>query len=498
MIRKVILIILMFLMLSFSYSYITFKSFDYKAEYLEPGKTYDVYVVIETDKEINNTILYLKPFNNITKENIEFIKDRAWIGKLFPGDVGVGHFIIKIKPSAFSYDYKVVVYCEYNYKDKVYKENRVFTLPVRGKSYLTIEPLTNTLKVGNNKITLLVTNSGTGTANDIKIDFYGDNLDILGQSSFYISSLTPGFSKCIYLDVYAKTNGVGILKYKISYTNPYNLLELTQKSETISYDSKSETLTYKNLKSETEEGTINFYIYPQSAIIVNLENSSLTVGKLENISFLIKNNYKDALFILKLNNSIGNNEKYIYIKKGTTKKVNFLVKFDKVGIYPLNLEIYADKLDIKKTFLVNVVGKADLVFSQLDVENNGYIKITGDIDNIGSGVAKSVLLSIEENKDIKPLRPYESYFVGTLNPDDYASFELHCQIDENVSEIPIKITYRDENNNLITIYRTIKIQNLNTTNQNNKENNNYLLIGFGILFLLGVLFLIYKGFRRML
>ena len=85
----------------------------------------------------------------------------------------------------------------------------------------------------------------------------------------------------------------------------------------------------------------------------------------------------------------------------------------------------------------------------------GEKTITGDLSNIGTTKARSVLVSIKRTDNIIPIRPYENYFVGTLNADDYGSFELHCQINGNASEIPIIITYRDEDNNLIKMEKNI-------------------------------------------
>jgi hypothetical protein len=195
---------------------------------------------------------------------------------------------------------------------------------------------------------------------------------------------------------------------------------------------------------------------------------------------------------------VGNNQKTVFIKKGETKNLTFKIKVNEGGIIEIPIAIYFDNNQIEKNLTINVVGEADLVLSGVDVESSfDEVKITGDIDNIGTGKAKSVLIAIIKTKNILPKKPYESYFVGTLNPDDYGSFELHCQISGTINEIPIKITYRDENNNLITIYKTIKIdREVISLKNENKEGINYIVIGISILFCIGVIYLIYRGFIR--
>ncbi|EHP84330.1 hypothetical protein [Methanotorris formicicus] len=84
------------LILTNSINAVEFTSIDYKNEYLEPGKTYDIWVVITPDKEINNTVLSITPYG-ISKEYIQIIKGVDYEGHLFQNEKGIGHFIIKIK-----------------------------------------------------------------------------------------------------------------------------------------------------------------------------------------------------------------------------------------------------------------------------------------------------------------------------------------------------------------------------------------------------------------
>ncbi|XRO75715.1 COG1361 S-layer family protein [Methanocaldococcus sp. 28A] len=498
--KNLLVIFSLLFLLTQTSAYITFKNIDYKAQYLEPSKTYDLYVTFESDEEINNTVVYIKPYNQMSENNIQIIKGKQWIGHLFPSEIGVAHFIIKVSPNAPNYDYSMVVYCNYTKNGEQYSENRIFTLPVRGKANVIVKPDNYILQVGTNKVLILLTNKGTGIAENIKITFQNsNNLIILGDNTFTITSLNPKISTYIPLTVFAKKEGVYSINYKISYENPYDLLELTQKSETINGDSKTETLTYQNKNIVENIGILTFNVFPNELVSINMNNPIITVGKIENLTISIKNNYKDSLFIVQISKYfIGNNQKTVFIKKGETKNLTFQIKVDKEGIIQIPVVIYFDNNQIEKNLTINVIGKADLVLSGIDVENSfDDVKITGDIDNIGTGKAKSVLISIEKTNNIIPKKPYENYFVGTLNPDDYGSFELHCQINGTVNEIPIKITYRDENNNLITIHKTIKInRELISLKNENSGGINYLVIGIAIIFVIGVVYLIYRGFVK--
>ncbi|MCD6387717.1 MAG: DUF11 domain-containing protein, partial [Methanophagales archaeon] len=69
---------------------------------------------------------------------------------------------------------------------------------------------------------------------------------------------------------------------------------------------------------------------------------------------------------------------------------------------------------------------------EFDAEINAY-KIKGDISNAGLSAAKGVVMRIGEGEGFSAAYPYPSYFVGSLNPDDFSSFELDVRIFSNAS-----------------------------------------------------------------
>lgn len=97
---------------------------------------------------------------------------------------------------------------------------------------------------------------------------------------------------------------------------------------------------------------------------------------------------------------------------------------------------------------INVVGQSSLIFTSIEVTKIGNrYSLVGDINNFGTTDAKNVLVSVVESEDIKPLQPYANYFVGTLEADDFSSFELSARIlSSDVKEIPILIEFRDTDN----------------------------------------------------
>jgi hypothetical protein len=89
--------------------------------------------------------------------------------------------------------------------------------------------------------------------------------------------------------------------------------------------------------------------------------------------------------------------------------------------------------------------QAEPILSNIIVEyNEGKYTLTGDVTNAGLEVANSVVLSAGEGA--VPVNPYREYVVGSLQPDDFSSFEITF-LAENTTQVQVLVNYRDVNGN---------------------------------------------------
>jgi hypothetical protein len=89
--------------------------------------------------------------------------------------------------------------------------------------------------------------------------------------------------------------------------------------------------------------------------------------------------------------------------------------------------------------------QAEPSLSNIVVEyNNGQYVLTGDVFNAGLEVANSVVITTGEGG--QPVNPYREYVVGSLQPDDFSSFEITFKA-ENTSVVDVVVNYRDVDGN---------------------------------------------------
>jgi hypothetical protein len=89
--------------------------------------------------------------------------------------------------------------------------------------------------------------------------------------------------------------------------------------------------------------------------------------------------------------------------------------------------------------------QAEPILSNIVVAyGDGHYTLTGDVFNAGLEVANSVVITTGEGG--QPVNPYREYVVGSLQPDDFSSFELTFTA-ENTSIVDMVVNYRDVDGN---------------------------------------------------
>ncbi|MDN7024799.1 hypothetical protein FGU65_07855 [Methanoculleus sp. FWC-SCC1] len=99
---------------------------------------------------------------------------------------------------------------------------------------------------------------------------------------------------------------------------------------------------------------------------------------------------------------------------------------------------------------------ADPVLTNIEVEpiSGGY-RVTGDVTNAGLESARSVVVTSAD--PAVPIDPFRVYVVGTLDSDDFSSFEVTFRAETGAAEVPLVIEYRDADGNVYTEQITVNI-----------------------------------------
>ena len=90
--------------------------------------------------------------------------------------------------------------------------------------------------------------------------------------------------------------------------------------------------------------------------------------------------------------------------------------------------------------------QANPILSNIQVTyESGKYSITGDVTNAGLQVANSVVVTSGDGAT--PVAPYQQYVVGSLQPDDFSSFEVTFTAPDNTLTIPLVVQFKDADGN---------------------------------------------------
>lgn len=149
-------------------------------------------------------------------------------------------------------------------------------------------------------------------------------------------------------------------------------------------------------------------------------------------------------------------------------------------------------------YSIDVVDQSALILSALEVENAGNVySIAGDINNFGTTDAKNVMISVMATDNVTPVQPYEKYFVGTLESDDFSSFELSASTQgSNVDEIPLLIEFRNTNNAYAYIKENISVQKRTVPVSSDSGGMSFIMIGLVAVVCIAVIGIIVYSWKK--
>jgi LPXTG-motif cell wall-anchored protein len=155
-----------------------------------------------------------------------------------------------------------------------------------------------------------------------------------------------------------------------------------------------------------------------------------------------------------------------YLAAGTSTLVNFTVTPDSPTTLFLNVDYgNGDNDHIINTTLPILFTtdkmQADPVMSNIVIAlNNGTYDVTGDVTNAGLSNANGV--TVTSGSPAMPQDPQKNYVIGTLKPDDFGSFEVTFTTPASTMSVPLQLTYKDNDGNILTSVQDIDLSKATT------------------------------------
>jgi hypothetical protein len=184
---------------------------------------------------------------------------------------------------------------------------------------------------------------------------------------------------------------------------------------------------------------------------------SFSDGKKGSITLLIGNpreNTVHGITVTPQGEGIISTQRSIFVgdlKPGESRNVTFDItpsqetELEFTVNYKNGINAHSAAVGLPVTFGDDKMG-ADMVISGIEVSRSGTgYTMSGDVSNNGLSDAKSVIVMV--GSPAVPIDPDRVSVLGSLEPDDFSSFDLSFNI-QGASSVPVIVQYKDEDGNL--------------------------------------------------
>lgn len=197
-----------------------------------------------------------------------------------------------------------------------------------------------------------------------------------------------------------------------------------------------------------------------------------TAGKKETVTILIGNPRENAVSgvtVTPSGDGIESTQSSYFIgnlSSDSSKEVTFDIAASRSTDLVLNVT-YRNGINTHTSTLTVPIEVGTSLTDPIMVVNNlelsssgGAYDLTGDISNAGIDDAKSVIVTV--GSPATATDPYPSYVIGSLDSDDFSSFEVTFN-GQGLTSVPILVEYKDEDGNDYTTTYTYEMSSGMTT-----------------------------------
>jgi len=299
----------------------------------------------------------------------------------------------------------------------------------------------------------LVTNPTEGTLRDIELSIAGDGVEGLTDRRT-VSSLEAGEEREFTFDIRPETTGTVSLETTAAYRTGTGTEDSISRTDTIAIDEAAYDVSLEVTAldgSETEDddlddvGDIGIDI-PGIGGGGGVEGDSGSVNS--DIGVIVSNVGNAPVTDVTLD-SMADGESFSVRPVATTldpgTEETIPVSITDRSAANLSFEATYDTGDQREavtTAIDRSTEQGSVAVTGADIDFDGeQATITGDLGNTGGGSVSGVVVAVEEGEDVSPAYPSRDFFLGEIESDGFAPFELTAAVGENATQVPLEVQY---------------------------------------------------------
>ena len=298
------------------------------------------------------------------------------------------------------------------------------------------------------EVPVTVSNPTEATLRNIVVTLGGDGVE--GEiDRRVVPALDPGEASALSFSVRPTGAGEALLEADLSYTTAAGTQANTSMTDTLPVDPLEETVSVRVTSADAEQESQNTDLGVGVEGILDGGNQQSESDSSEgDLRVTVSNLGNAPLRNVVLdpragNQSLGARPVADSLAPGSEESV--VVSLERTPptevVFEATYDVAADSASAVATF--DPAGtRGGVAVTGVDLETSGQrLEITGDIGNPGGSEVSGVVVSVDAAEGVTPAYPRRDFFVGAIDGDGFAPFELTATIDENATHVPVTVEY---------------------------------------------------------
>jgi hypothetical protein len=299
-------------------------------------------------------------------------------------------------------------------------------------------------------VEVTVSNPTEATLRNIVATVDGDALNPVVDRRV-VPTLAPGESQNLTFVVQPGTAGEVLVRTNLSFTTAAGTTATEQRSVALPVDPLEEAVSVRvrTVDDESENGGGESNLGVDVGGILDTTQESQTDGTRGDIRLTVSNLGNIPVSRVALDPVAGNQslgERPVADRLDPGEEASVALSLEGTPPSEILFEVtyrVAGNVSTASATYDPAASQGSVTVTGVDIERSGKtVQVTGDIGNPGEEAISGVVATVESAEGVTPSYPGRDFFIGEVQGNGFAPFELTATIDQNATVIPIEVSYQ--------------------------------------------------------
>jgi len=295
-------------------------------------------------------------------------------------------------------------------------------------------------------VTVRVTNPTEATLRNVSVSASGEAVTQVTAVPI-VPALQPGEAVNRSVPVRAETTGEARMAINVSYTTAAGTTGSFTRNETLTVEPVEESITLRatTIEQQENEGGTDLGVDVPGVLQGSDEEPSGSEGDVRVTVSNVGNAPVTDVVLDPVAGGQSLGERPVTDRLRPGDEASLVVSLERAPPSAVEFRARYDlagERSATATSFETVPARGTVTVTGVDLERvGGEVEISGDVGNPGGRPVSGVIVAVGDAEGVSPAYPGRDFFVGAVEGDAFAPFELTATVEENASHVPVEVSY---------------------------------------------------------